>query len=208
MISVIFGAAINLLLDNTALNNLRTGNEKFFEKLFRDNYASLCGYAVRYIGDSDQAEEVVQDMFFNFWQKRESLDIQTSVEAYLFRSVRNACLNLLKHLKVSDKYRESNKISMQEQEKRADDIVVALELEERIETAIEELPKERKRIFKMSRHEGLKYKEIAEQLNISIKTVEVQMGKALSHLREQLAEYLVVFIVLFIHIIKIFIGIE
>jgi len=155
----------------------------------------------------DQAEEIVQEMFFNFWQKKESLEINTSLEAYLFRSVRNACLNYLKHLKIREQYKLANNQEIKQKEQEIHDTVVAMELEEKIERIINQLPPERQKVFKMSRYEELKYKEIAQKLNISIKTVEVQMSKALKFLRMHLSDYLsLIFIFILESLIKILGG--
>jgi RNA polymerase sigma-70 factor (ECF subfamily) len=193
-------------LNTSLIHSIRTGDEKVFEKLFKDHYPVLCGYAKKYINDIDQAEEIVQDMFFNFWQKRDKMEINISVEAYLFRSVRNSCLNYLKHLKVREEHRLATNIELKRKEQEVYDNVVALELQERIDRVIEQLPTERKRIFKMSRYEELKYKEIAERLNLSVKTVEAQMSKALKFLRLQLSDYLSLFIVFVLDILIYFLG--
>ena len=155
----------------------------------------------------DQAEEIVQEMFFNFWQKKDKMDISTSLEAYLFRSVRNACLNYLKHLKVREEHRLATNAELRRKEQEVHDRMEALELQERIDRIIEQLPPERQKIFKMSRFEELKYKEIAEKLNISVKTVEVQMSKALKFLRMNLADYLsVILVVILEYLINILGG--
>lgn len=156
----------------------------------------MCGYAVRYVEDSALAEEVVQDVFLSFWEKRMTLEITGSIEAYLFRAVRNTCLNHIKHAKVKHRFAMAQIPSLSEEEGRVTDKVVELELQEKIDECVDQLPPERKKIFKLSREEGLKYKEIASQLGLSIKTVEAQMGKALKFLRENLMEYLPVLIVM------------
>lgn len=148
----------------------------------------------------------MQEMFFSFWQKKEKLEINTSLEAYLFRSVRNSCLNYLKHLKIREQYKLANNQEIRRKEQEVHDNVVALELQERIEHVINELPPERKKIFKMSRYEELKYKEIAEKLKISVKTVEAQMGKALKFLRLHLADYLSLFIIFISDILIKYLG--
>ncbi|WP_238354343.1 RNA polymerase sigma-70 factor [Fulvivirga marina] len=169
---------------------IRSGDEQAFEHLFKVHYSGMCGYALRYVEDSAQAEEVVQDVFLGFWEKRLTLEITGSLEAYLYRSVRNKCLNHIKHEKVKYRFAMSHVSSQSIEERRVDDKVVELELREKIEACVDQLPPERKRIFKLSREEGMKYKDIAAQLDISIKTVETQMGKALKFLRENLMEYL------------------
>jgi RNA polymerase sigma-70 factor (ECF subfamily) len=194
-------------LNTSTLHSIKSGDEKAFEHLFKAHYPSLCGYARKYLDDIDQAEEVVQEMFFNFWQKKEKMKINTSLEAYLFRSVRNACLNYLKHLKIREQYKLANNAEIRQKEQEIHDSVVAMELQGKIENIIDQLPPERKKIFKMSRYEELKYKEIAAKLNISIKTVEAQMSKALKYLRVHLSEYLSLFIVFMLEIlINIFGG--
>jgi RNA polymerase sigma-70 factor (family 1) len=185
-------------LSLSQLHSIRSGDEQVFEKLFKDQYPILCGYARNYLDDVDQAEEIVQEMFFNFWQKKEKISINTSLEAYLFRSVRNSCLNYLKHLKIREEHRMATNDEIRKKEQEVHDNVVVLELQERIENVVDQLPPERKKIFKMSRYEELKYKEIAEKLNLSIKTVETQMSKALKYLRLHLSDYLSLFIIIII----------
>lgn len=193
-------------MNSSPLHSIQSGDEKAFEHLFKAQYPILCGYARKYLDDTDQAEEIVQEMFFSFWQKKEKLEINTSLEAYLFRSVRNSCLNYLKHLKIREQYKLANNQEIRRKEQEVHDNVVALELQERIEHVINELPPERKKIFKMSRYEELKYREIADKLKISVKTVEAQMGKALKFLRLHLADYLSLFIIFISDILIKFLG--
>lgn len=171
--------------------------------MFRRHYQGMCGYAAKYIQDLDQAEEIVQEIFFNFWSKKDQLTITTSLEAYLFRSVRNASLNFLKHLKIKEQYKLANERFIQAEEKNVQDNVIALELQEKIDNCVGQLPPERQKIFRMSRYEGLKYREIAEKLGISIKTVEVQMGKSLKFMREQLVDFLPVIYIFINWVLKI-----
>jgi RNA polymerase sigma-70 factor, ECF subfamily len=190
------------LVQNNILHRIKSGDEAAFKELFLLHYAALCGYARKYINDLDQAEEVVQDLFFNLWQKKDQLDITVSIEAYLFRSVRNSCLNLLKHYKIRETYKVANQQAIRESEGLTVDTYVENELRDNIEVAIESLPTERKKIFKMNRLEGMNYKEIADVLGISIKTVEAQMSKALKYLREHLADYFVWHLVIIVETLK------
>ncbi len=161
-----------------------------YEALFREHYEGLCIYAHFYLKDYAAAEEVVQDLFFNLWKKREELEITTSIKSYLYKAARNHSLNVLKHIEVRENYKKMNEEHRSESELQGTNELEAVELEERIKAAIDQLPPERKKIFLMSRYEDLKYREIAEKLNISVKTVEAQMGKALRFLKEQLSDYL------------------
>lgn len=198
-------------MSTTGLNivtEISAGNERAFEQLFRKHYAGLCGYAGRYVWDPDQAEEIVQDLFYNLWNKKNNLNIDISIEAYLFRAVRNACLNYLKHQKVRQQHVDSVRNSSDSGQISSDDSLETLELQEKIDEVVDSLPPERQKIFKLSRYEGKKYKEIAEELGLSIKTVEAQMGKALKSLRENLTEYLVILLLVVVEIILFIMGHE
>jgi RNA polymerase sigma-70 factor (ECF subfamily) len=148
--------------------------------------------------DLDDAEEIVQQVFVNFWEQRENIDIENSARAYLFRSVRNACLNKKKHIKIREQYKEHNEMEINSNAVDLDKILNASELDTRIRKAIDQLPPERRKIFIMSRYDEKKYQEIANELNISIKTVENQIGSALKFLRKELIDYLTILILLFL----------
>ena len=188
--------------DRLLVEQLKSGSNTAFERLFLAHYDGLVGYATKYLEDHDQAEEVVQDLFYGLWQKRENLNITSSLASYLFRSARNACLNHLKHLKVRQQYQEHGKREREEEEMQFSDSMETLELAQKIEEVVEQLPEARKKIFKMNRYEGLKYREIAEKLDLSMKTVEGQMSKALSFLRENLKEHMLWFVVVGWHLLK------
>lgn len=161
-----------------------------FESVFRAHYSLLCSYANQFLKDPDGAEEVVQEVMFRLWTNRSSLVIETSLRSYLFRAVRNGCMNVLKHRNVRDEYRNWREHQDQSTTLTQEDNLVVSELESRIREAIDRLPVERRKVFVHSRYDGLSYNQIAEKLGISVKTVENQMGKALKALREELAEYL------------------
>lgn len=167
---------------------IKGGNKIAFDQLFLEYYSFLCNYAFQFLHEKDAAEEVVQEMFFQLWEKRESLDIRSSIKSYLFQSVKNRCLTLLKHLTVREEYKVHNQTNIAYQEQQISDL--NSELATMIEVAVNELPEERQKVFRLNRYEGLKYQEIANHLGISIKTVEAQMSKALKYLREELKDYL------------------
>lgn len=184
------------------LNTLRAGDITAFEMIFKTYYQLLCNYAYSFVQDRDEAEEIVQSTFLSVWEKRESLTIHTGVKPYLYAMVRNAALNVIKHEKIKQQHAA---VEMSVAEKSVESVtrtVIASELEERILIALNKLPEQCRLVFKLSRFEELKYAEIAEQLNISIKTVENQMGKALRIMREQLKDYLPLLIVLFSRLIE------
>lgn len=164
--------------------------------VFRDYYKPLVRYGNTFLKDSDEAEDIVQQVFVSLWEKRTQLDIHTSIRAVLYKAVQNACLNKIKHLKVRHVYAEELKATALHED--SSDSVQAAELNERIQQAMESMPEQCGRIFKMSRFEQLRYQEIADQLGLSVKTVENQMGKALKIVREELKDYLPLLILFFI----------
>ncbi|MBK6400073.1 MAG: RNA polymerase sigma-70 factor [Bacteroidetes bacterium] len=172
---------------------LQNGDEKAMETLFRTYYQRLCNYANTILNDLDESEEVVQQMFVQLWEKREKMEITSSVQSYLFRSVRNTCLNKIKHSKVRQMHAEEV-TALAQQSEPATETTFHNELQSQIQVAIESLPEQCRLVFKLSRFEELKYSEIAEQLGISVKTVENHMGKALKIMRERLKDYLVVWL--------------
>lgn len=182
--------------DKGLLRQIADGNVNAFEMLFKQHYENLCRYACTFVRDCDEAEDIVQKTFVSFWEKRSDIAVETSLKSYLYRAVRNAALNNIKHQQVRQKHAASMTIDDHVASQSASDGVVSAELNERINTAIERLPEQCRRIFELSRFEGLKYSEIAEQLGISVKTVENQMGKALRRMRDELHEYLPILIIL------------
>ena len=180
------------VIEKEALIAIQQGDEQSFERLFRTFYTRLCAYARGMLTDLDEAEEIVQTLFCRLWEQRATLEVTTSVQAYLFRAVRNACLNQIKKVQIRDAYKAMNLEEINQNPELQPDHATADDLRERIERAIAELPEQCRLIFKMSRFEELKYREIADSLGISIKTVENQMGKALKVLRFKLADFLTI----------------
>lgn len=187
------------LQEEQLIADFRKGDQNTFEQLFKANYEALCRYAYSFVNDRDEAEDVVQNMFVSVWEKRGEMEIQTNLKGYLYRMVRNACLNVLKHKKVVEKHADGSVLTEASHGESASELATTNELEGMIQRAIQTLPEQCRVVFELSRFENLKYGEIAARLEISEKTVENQMGKALRIMREQLKEYLVmVFIFLFL----------
>ena len=184
-------------MGETKVNIKNIHTQKDFESLFNSHYSELCSYANMFLKDLDAAEEIVQDLFVKFWENRESIKIASSVRSYLFTSVRNSCLNFIKHLKIEESYKKHNESERESGSVTVDEEFEGSELEMQIRKAIDKLPPERKKVFIMSRFEGLKYREIAEKSGISIKTVENQMGKAIKFLRHELADYTTIISIVF-----------
>jgi RNA polymerase sigma-70 factor, ECF subfamily len=169
-----------------------------YEEMFRSYFASLCYFAQKYVADLDSSKEIVHKVFVNIWENRAGFDFEKPAKSYLFTSVYNRCMNYLRDQKKfvtdnnSESYENSKEVSVNE------DHLEAAELENQIWNVINTLPEKCKEIFVLNRFDGKKYNEIAEHLNISIKTVETQMSKALSVLRDGLKDYIHVFILVVI----------
>jgi RNA polymerase sigma-70 factor (ECF subfamily) len=174
--------------ENKLFERINKSDEKAFEILFHKYYGILCSFSTKLIHDDVAAEEIVQDFFVKLWEKREQISIETSVKNYFFRSVKNLCLNFIQHNKTKLRY-EQVVISEVESNFSDDSNYPEPDLYEKIEESINSLPEKRREIFRLSRQDGLKYHEIAQKLNISIKTVETQMSLALKTLRDKLKNY-------------------
>ena len=164
--------------------------ESQFEELFKLHFQYLCNFARQYVGDLDTAQEITQKVFITLWEKRAEIDPKQSVKSYLFRSVKNRCLN---YIRDNQKYR-SQILDLEcgdfefsvEEEHFAEE-----ELKKNIEAALETLPEKCRQVFEMSRYQSMKYKEIAEELDIAQKTVEAHMSKAIKTLRKFLKGFMV-----------------
>ena len=161
-----------------------------YETLFRTWYEVLCQYAFSIFKNLEEAEDVVQQVFYKLWDQRESIEINTSVKSYLYRMVHNDCMNRIKQQKLHSEHNFSYILEKGSRANNIDDSVSMNELQQLIDQAISELPPRCREVFMKSRIEQLSYAQIADQLGISTNTVESQMVKALRSLRLQLKEYL------------------
>lgn len=175
--------------DKEVIHQFRSGNEDAFEQIFHAYYKALVHYAKTILKDMDDSEDIVQQVFVSVWEKRLNIEVHTSLKAILYKSVYNACLNRLKQQQVRNGYAKEV-IQLHNEQGITQDSVQQKELQHKIEAAINMMPEQCAKIFKMSRFEQMKYQEIADALNLSVKTIENQMGKALKIMREQLKEYL------------------
>lgn len=165
------------------------------EQLFGELFIPLCNFGKGLVHDDDAAKEIVQDVFVNLWQKRETLDPEKSIKSYLFQSVSNRSLN---YIRDHQKFR-SHYLDMEIELERSIedyDFLVGEETQNKIEAAIQKLPEKCREVFELSRFEEMKYNDIAEKLGISVKTVEVHMSKALRILREELKDMIMILLFL------------
>lgn len=168
-----------------------------FENIFKSHFVHLCNFANQYVSDMDAARDICQKVFILVWENRENIKPDQNIRSYLFTAVKNRCLN---HIRDQKKYRsrildvdiQDVDIAFEE-----DQLAVA-DLENKIKRALEALPEKCRQVFEMSRYEDKKYQEIADELQVSKKTVEAHMSRALRSLREDLKDYLhLLFIVIF-----------
>ena len=176
--------------EHDLVRRLRAGDERALEAVFRAHYANMCAVVRRIVLAPDVAEELVQDVFFKLWNKRDQLAEIDALRTYLYRAARNTALNHLRRqkLELAHEEREAAKGEPATAE-HTDDSATAGELTEAVNGAIDRLPARCREIFLMSRDGGLTYGEIATELGLSIKTVETQMGRALKSLRLSLARF-------------------
>lgn len=182
------------------IKQLRAGEEHAYEMLFKSYYTELVMHANRYLYDFESSREIVQDLFVHIYEKRHHLDINSSLKSYLFRSTQNRCINFINAQKTRNKYIDHIKSKNLIKENSLEKDLEAAELEYNLLAAIGELPPKCRMIFKMNRFEGLSNGEIAERLELSKRTVETQITKALKILREKLKIYMAETIVLIISV--------
>ncbi len=176
-------------LYKTVVERIKQGDIEAYEQIFRELYSPLSGFANKMLKDHDKAEEIVQEVFYNIWKNRERLTVKVSLKSYLYKSVKNSCLQIAQHQLVKDKYKrfvtshEGNSYHNPQSE------LEVKEINQVIDKTLDTLPERCKEIFYLNRFDGLKYKEIAEKLSISQKTVEANISRALKHLRKNLKQY-------------------
>lgn len=168
--------------------SIRNGDEKAFDTFFLKYYPILCAYARQYV-DFEDAQEVVQDIMVWFWENREMQVFETSISSYLFKSVKNKCLTLIrKHeikQRISNVLLEDTPLLFEDP-----DYYIVEELSRKIETAIAALPDTYREVFEMNRFQRMTYQEIADKINLSPKTVDYRIQQSLKTLRTELKDYL------------------
>lgn len=174
--------------EHQLLAGISRGDEAAFGFLFDTYYQILVTFAYRYLGDLDASRDIVQDVFVMLHDKREEINIHTSLKAHLYQTVRNRALNVIKRDKMKREH-HSRILAAQKEHGYYDEGLTVSELEGRISKIVEGLPAQCRKIFLMSRREGESNSEIAEQLVISKRTVETQISKALKKIREDLLKH-------------------
>jgi RNA polymerase sigma-70 factor (ECF subfamily) len=175
-----------MLNDLIDFYQIKEGDVKTFERIFRQYYTLLNLYAFSITGQKEAAEEIIQETFYILWKDREKIQILQSFHSYLYKAVKNRSLQYIEHLRVREQYCENMlKQTGSTSETPPDELLEYKELEYLLAKTIQKLPERRRQIFNMHRMNGIKYKDIAERLAISVKTVEAEMTKAYRVLRKE-----------------------
>lgn len=179
------------------IQGIINGDHKAFEIIFKEYFSKLYRFSYDFVNDHDVAREIAQDSFVKLWEIKSGIRKDSKIDSLLFTICRNHCLNFIKHLKIVHQYKQTQQSDFLDMEYkvetissiRVDKIDFQL-LEKQIEESIGKLPEQCRKVFVMSRYYEMKYSEIAEQMNISVKTVEAHISQALKRLREELKDFL------------------
>ncbi len=174
--------------DKQRVEKIREGDEGAFEQLFFEYFHDLCSYAFQITSSNEQAKDIVQEVFYKLWKRRKRWAIRSSLKAYLFRSVHNEAINYIDYQKYRRDAKEEFKMHIKNgiANRKENFKTIDSQLLKRIWDIVRKLPKRRRSVFTLHRRHGLSYKEIAQVLEISRKTVENHMGHALKDIREEI----------------------
>lgn len=184
-------------IEKNTLENLKRGDSKAFESVFKFWYEPLVNFADEYISDLESARNIVQTIFMKLWEKHELVDPASNLKSYLYMATRNACLSHIRHMKVENAYfrkafknSEDLQLNYEALEELNIDQIDFQKLEKIIQETIDSLPERCREVFLLSRLHDMKNREIAERLDITVKAVEANITRALTKLRENTSQYL------------------
>lgn len=180
------------------LTAIKNGNKEAFSLIFRKYYKDMVLFGGNYLPDKSHCEDIVQNIFLNLWENRENVDTIKSLRSFLLQSVRNGCLDELRHSSIVQKHESESKILFPDFNFDVDHYMLYSELQNHLSDALSKLSPACRQAFEMNRFEGLKYKEIAVKLSVSERTVEVYISKAVSLLKEYLKNFRIMMIFFFI----------
>ncbi len=183
-------------IEKILVEKLKGGDKSAFSSLFTAYYSDLVMFATTFLKDLDSSEEIVQDVFLKLWEDREVIIVTTTLKSFLLKLIQNRCLDWLRHAKVINTHYESVLCNLPLLECDTENYILRSEIEKIVKKALDKIPDEIAEPFKLNRYEGLKYREIAEKMNVSNRTVEVRVGKVLQILRDELKDYLITLLIL------------
>ena len=184
--------------DILLIEGIERRDKVIFDYIFNYYYSSLCAFSMQYIKDRNAVEDLVQDFFVSVWVEAPRLHIESSLKSYLFSGIKNRCLDYQKHLKVFEKYRAFILFASNDEDNSFDHYFAESELRQAIDKSMLKLPPRCREIFELSRHSGLSNQEISDKLEISKRTVELQISNALKILRKDLVEYLPIWLIVWL----------
>jgi len=176
--------------ESLLINGLKQRDKVVFDYVFNYYYSGLCAFGLQYLDDKDTAEDLVQDFFVHLWSQGSKLKINASLKSYLFTSIKNRCLDRIKHQKISEKYRNFVLFGVTDGESTVEHYIAEAELRFAIQSTMKKLSPRCREIFENSRLAGLSNHEISDKLGISKRTVELQISNSLKILRKELADFL------------------
>lgn len=185
----------NTRVENVLISKLIDGDYPSFTYIFTSYYHDLVLFASKFTHDLDNAEEIVQDTFVKIWENHKSINIEISLKSYLLKSVHNKCIDWHRHRKIMKVHKDSAFQNSCPFECGIDSYILSSELQDKIEKVLRTIPCQLSEAFRMNRYNGFKYYEIADILGVSIRTIEVRIGKTLQILRDNLKEYFVIVII-------------
>lgn len=174
--------------ENFLLSALRQDNKEAFSLLFQKYYTDLVLFCGNFVRDKSSCEDIVQSIFLKLWNDRKNIRIETSLKSYLLRAVRNSCFDEFRHLEIVRQYESDPDHSVLDNYD-TENYILYSDLSAHLQQALDQLPAPYREAFEMNRFEGLKYREIAVRLNVSERTVEVRVSKALEMLRKLLKDF-------------------
>ena len=184
--------------DVLLIEGLLRRDKGIFDYIFNYYYSSLCAFATQYLHDRDAVEDLVQDFFVAVWLEAPSMKITISLKSYLFAGVKNRCLDSEKHRKVTEKYKAFILFAAENEDDSYDHYFAESELRQAIERSMTKLPPRCREIFELSRLSGLSNQEISDKLEISKRTVELQISNSLKILRKELVEFLPMWLIVWL----------
>ena len=176
--------------DDLLIGGLERRDKVVFDYIFHYYYSSLCAFSMQFLHDRNAVEDLVQDFFVTLWLDTTGRTINSSLKSYLFAGVRNRCLDFLKHQNVELKYRKSAFFTLFEEDNSAEHFLAESELRLAVNNCLQKLPPRCREIFEMSRLKGFSNQEIAVELGLSKRTVELQISNALRTMKKELVEYM------------------
>ena len=179
------------------LGKLKNDDQSAFTIIFTKYYSDLVRFSFGFTRNSDSSEEIVQEVFLKLWENRSTLDIHTSLKSYLLKNVQNRSIDSLRHATITNKYAAVVLDHPLLSQNDTEDYILFSELEASFNQAMENMPALYAEVFRLSRIETLNYQEIASKLKVSVRTVEVRISKALSLLRAELKDYLLIGMIIY-----------